>query len=65
MTDRLMIYRPVSYSTTALLYLVGGFDADEGLSEWHWSEAAVEEEEANVGVDMEEGGHIQVVGQCG
>lgn len=48
-----------------LFYLVGGFDANKGLSEWHRSEAAVKEKEANIGVDMEEGSHIQIVGQGG
>ena len=36
----------------SVCYLVGGFDANKGLSEGHWSEATVEEEEANIWVDM-------------
>lgn len=47
------------------IYLVGGFDANEGLSEGHGPEAAIEEEEADIGVDVQEGGHIQIVGQGG
>lgn len=49
----------------ASVYLVGWLDAHEGLSEGHRSKAAIEEEEADVGVDVEEGGHVQVVGQSG
>lgn len=45
--------------------LVGAFDADKCLSKGHGPEATVKEEQANVGVDMEEGGHVQVVGQSG
>lgn len=44
-------------------YLVGGFDANECLSEGYWSEATVKEEQTNKGVYMQEGGHIQIVGQ--
>lgn len=47
------------------VYLVGGFDANKGLSKWHRSEATVKEKQANIGVDMEEGSHIQIVGQGG
>lgn len=47
------------------VYLVGAFDADKSLSEGHRPEAAVKKEQTNVGVDMEEGGHVQVVGQGG
>lgn len=50
---------------SAFPYLVGGFDAHKGLAEGHGPEAAVEEEEADVGVDVQEGGHVQVVGQRG
>lgn len=46
-------------------HLVGGFDAHKALSERHGPEAAVEVEEADVGVDVQERGHVQVVGQRG
>lgn len=53
------------YIKNCLVYLVGAFDADKRLSEGHRPEATVKEEQADVGVDMEEGGHIQVIGQSG
>ena len=49
----------------SFFHLAGGLDAQEALSEGNGSEAAVEVEEADVGVDVQEGGHVQVVGQCG
>lgn len=33
-------------------YLVIGFDANKGLSQRHWSEATVKEEETNIWIDM-------------
>lgn len=51
--------------TNDFVHLVGAFDANKCLSEGHRSEATVKEEQADVGVDMEEGGHIQVVRQSG
>jgi len=55
------------YSKINLLfiYLVGGFDANKCLPKGYWSEAAVKIKEADIGVDMKEGGHIQIVGQGG
>ena len=46
-------------------YLVGLFDAYEGLSQGHGAEAAVKEEEAHVGVDPEELGHVDIVREGG
>lgn len=47
------------------VYLACGFDANKRLSKGHRPEATVEEKEADIGVDMQEGGHIQIVGQGG
>lgn len=49
--------------SNCFVYLVGAFDANKCLSEGHRPEAIVKEEQTNVGVDMEEGGYVQVVGQ--
>lgn len=46
------------------IYLVGCFDANKCLSKRHRSEATIEKEEANIGVDMKKGSNIQIVGQC-
>lgn len=47
------------------IYLVDGFNANKGLSEGNGSETAVKEKQADVRVDVQEGGHIQIVGQGG
>lgn len=46
-------------------HLVGGFDANKRLSKGYGSEATVKEEQTDVGVDVEETGHVQIVGQGG
>lgn len=59
-------YRLVyTFTSSLFVYLVRGFDANKGLSKRHGSEAAVEVEEADIGVDMQEGSHVQIVGQGG
>lgn len=46
-TSPIFLYIHLKFS-----YLVVGFDANKGLSQRHWSEATVEEEETNIWVDM-------------
>jgi hypothetical protein len=46
-------------------YLIDLFDANECLGEGDGPKAAVKEEEADVGIDTEEFGHVHIVGESG
>ena len=58
-----MISLPISTYLVHLHDRPGVLDADEGLREGHRPEAPVEEEEADVRVDAQEAGDVDVVGQ--
>ena len=58
-----MISLPTSTYLVHLHDRPGVLDADEGLGERHRPEAPVEEEEADVRVDAQEAGDVDVVGE--